>query len=302
MPAGDDILKLFEESPVENAQRCLELAPNHCVACGDFHLRSILRRMSVNTGEKTGDADEFRSMISLVLERLRSDGAKLRIAIIGSTDTGLLAQLMLAAAQAGGVKFAQSLDVTILDQCRTPLEICRGYAEKTGIRLRTEQTDFLSHVCGRDYDLVLMHGVLPFFPSEVRLQYLAHIAGWLKPASYLISSTHLGTKPDLTTEEKRTHQAISNLRTLAGEDPHLSSERVDALIARLRTSLKTRKSEPKVFADADEATAFYQAAGLRVRSSWIVNNQSEGAGRPHRKYKSRCIVLCQGPGSGHQNS
>lgn len=283
----------FGEDPVENARRCIDFAPIHCVACGDFHLRSILRRMSVNPAEKIGDSKDFNAMISLALERLRDDASKIRVVIVGSTDTGLLAQLMIAAALVGGVDFATNLNVTVLDQCRTPLEICKIYADKAGINLQTRQADFLSYDGAADFDLIVMHGVLPFFPAKLRLQYLSHIAGWLKPGGFLISSTHMGSKPDLTTGEKRAHLAISNLRELAATGPTMDAGATDALVERLRSSLKARTSEAKVFADAGEATEFYRATGLKVVSLRVINNQPEHSGKPHRKYKSRCIALCQ---------
>jgi hypothetical protein len=137
-----------------------------------------------------------------------------------------------------------------------------------------------------------MHGVLPFFPIERRLAYMSHIATWLTEGGILISSTHLGAKPDPATEEKRTHLAIANLQSLAFAEPAVDAATIATLTKRLHDGLGRRGREPTVFAGLDEATDFYRSAGLDLSSSWVVFHRQEGAAKPHRKYKSRCIVMC----------
>ena len=292
---GEDMTRAserFAENPVENARLCLELASDHCGTCGDFHLRSVLRRMTVSPNDKIGDREEFQAMIALALSRLGARNRPINVVIVGSTDTGILAGLMQVSSGLGGEAMISNLNVTLLDQCQTPLEICQSYAKTAGIDLETTRSDFLAYDGAGRFDLILMHGVLPFFPVLRRREYLRAIRDWLAPEGTLISSTHMGAKPDLSTTEKRTHQALENLKALVASDPGVLADREVALTERLRRSLGTRESDPQVFKDVVEASAFYAAAGLDVGSIWIVNHQKQGTGRPHRKYQSRCIAFC----------
>lgn len=275
-----------------NARLCIEKFEESCASCGDFHLRSILRRMSVAPNEKIGDMDEFQAMIKLALSRLKASMPCVRVAIVGSTDTGILAALMTATQELGGEALVSSLNITLMDKCSTPLEICKTYAEKAQFNLDVVQGDFRNFSGSNRFDLVLMHGVLPFFPFERRLAYMSHIATWLSVSGILISSTHLGTKPDQATNEKRTQLAVANLQSLANAEPAVDVAAIATLTKRLHDGLRRRDSEPTVFAGLDEAVNFYQSAGLNLTSSWVVFHQQEGAAKPHRKYRKRCIVMC----------
>lgn len=200
---------------------------------------------------------------------------------------------MTVAQNLGGDALVASLSVTLLDQCATPLEICKAYAKDAGLPLDTVHTDFLKYQCTDRFDLILMHGVLPFFPAQQRLAYMLHIATWLSERGLLISSTHLGTKPYTNADEIRTNTAIANLRSFAASALSLDATTVEVLVNSLQNSRAKLTSELTVFADLTAATAFYQSAGLALSSSWIVHLQPKAATVHHRKYKERCLVMCR---------
>jgi hypothetical protein len=281
----------FAEDPLENARLCVKIAEDRCVDCGNFHLRSILRRIAVAPGSKIGDMDEFCAMIALALRRLRKSGQTIRVAIVGSTDTGILAALMRTSHELGGDGLVSTLSITLVDQCATPLEICKAYARFGGFELNVVQTDIREFADADKFDLVLMHGVLPFFPFSLRHDYMSHIATLLSQNGILISSTHLGSKPDRTTHAKRTELAIANLRKFANAGLAVDAETVETLTDRLNDNPRSRENDPSVFATLDEATDFYQSAGLNVQSTWLVHHQSDDIVRHNRKYKHRCIVM-----------
>ncbi len=281
----------FTEDPLENARLCVEIAEARCVDCGNFHLRSVLRRIAVAPDSKIGDMDEFCAMIALALTRVRKTGQAVRVAIVGSTDTGILATLMRTSHELGGDGLVSTLVITLMDQCATPLEICKAYARNGGFELNVVQTDIRNFAGAEKFDLVLMHGVLPFFPFAVRHDYMAHITTWLSQDGALISSTHLGSKPDRTTNAKRTQLAVANLRKFANAGLGVDAKTVATLTDRLNDNPKGRENEPSVFAEPDEATDFYQSAGLNVQSAWLVHHQSDDTAKHNRKYNRRCIVM-----------
>jgi hypothetical protein len=283
----------FSEDPEENARLCIDIAPDGCVDCGDFHLRSVLRRLSSRPQDKIGDMTEFSAMTGQALSQLHGVVPEIRVGIVGSTDSGILATLMTVAEKIGGVPLVTSLKVTLMDQCATPLEICKAFAIRNNITLETVQGDFLGVSLAREFDLILMHGVLPFFPITERNRYLTHIAKWLSRDGVLLSSTHLGAKPYPNTDKIRTATAIENLAHYAAlPTSDIDDETVAMLVRRLEASRGRSTTARTVFADLQEATRVYEAAGLQILHANTVQIDGGGEAKMHRKYKTRAIVMC----------
>lgn len=283
---------MFDEDPLENARICVRAAQSDGADHGDFHLRSVLRRLRIGTDEKIGDLEEFGAALSLSLTRLARTVANPRIGIVGSTDTGLLANTLTSAWAAGGQDLVGRLSITLMDRSSIPLRICEAYAARIGIAVDLVEGDFLDLSQRGAFDLVVMHGVVPFFPADQRADYLSHIAGWLSGQGILISSTHLGTKPYPNTDDVRTRMAIENLTTLAEDMPEIDAAILAKLIGRLEGSRETWTTERTVFKDLDAAIEAYEAAGLMLSSGWVVRLGKRAAAQQFRRYKSRCIVIC----------
>ena len=283
----------YEEDPIENALIYIAQAETSCVDCGDFHLRSVLRRVDIATNEKTGDLEEFNAVTLLALQRLSQALPMMRVGIVGSTDTGLLANLLSLADGIGGSALVHKLDIELMDRCATPLAICQAFADRCSVSIKTRQSDFLEISRRDQFDLILMHGVVPFFPADRRQDYLKHIAGWLSEEGILISSTHLGTKPYQNTDTVRTQMAIESLRELAKNRLILDASTLDGLVKRLEKGSETRSVETTVFPDIESAVEAYTAASLEVTSHWIVQLNSGKATQHYRRYKHRNIVVCR---------
>ena len=142
----------------------------------------------------------------------------IRVLIAGSTDTGLYTSLLNAAAAAGGAAFARSLSVTLVDQCETPLEICRRYARTNGLQLETVRSDLAGHEPETQFDMIVMHGVLTFFPEADRLGYMRRVAAWLAPQGALVSSVQFGERVGADEPSERIAQALDNLQAFLDEE------------------------------------------------------------------------------------
>ena len=191
----------------------------------------------------------------------------------------------------GGDPIVAQLAVTLIDQCATPLALCKAYAHNCDVELEVVQADIKRFSCAAKFDLVLMHGVLPFFPSAQQHDYMTHIISWLSADATLISSTHLGRDPDRTTHARRTELAIANLLEFANAGLGVDAKTVASLTKRLNDSPHRRENERSVFAGLDDATGFYRSACLALQSAWVVHHHAADTAKFNRKYKQRCIVM-----------
>jgi len=283
----------FREDPIENARLCLKMAEEHCKDCGHFHSSSILRRANLVAEDKMLDNDEIESAIALVLRAVWRNQPRPHVIITGSTDTGLLATICRSAFMFGGEDMVRALQITLVDQCDTPLEICRRYADRLGITLNTFRSDFLTFQPQQLADLVFMHGVLRFLPLEKRDDYFKHIATWLHPEGFLISSTHLGDRSSETHLATMQVKVMENLRRLATQGLLPAGRSVETIETEIENGLVANGNLSTTFDDAGAAMAYYQEIGLPPRSFWITSVNRRGALSAERFYKTRGIAICQ---------
>lgn len=84
-----------------------------------------------------------------------------RVLISGAADYSMLA-LVLGACQPRGIR----PDVTVLDQCETPLMLNRWFADRAGVAITTRLRDILEYSEARPYDVICTHSFLSEFPRE----------------------------------------------------------------------------------------------------------------------------------------
>src|SRR4051794_16578274 len=102
----------------------LPMAHKHCTGCRDYHaLYGYLRLAKPNDYFEAGR----ESLQRLVREHCASGGRSL---IAGAADSRLFA---LVAQTTSGFGSA----ITVADRCRTPLLVCRRYAERRGLAVAT---------------------------------------------------------------------------------------------------------------------------------------------------------------------
>jgi len=282
--------RVFEEDNSGNLRICLAMAPRFCLACGDFHLAVAVRR-SMNSKEKSGidiDREHFVQMLAEALKLRRDWRAPLTVLIAGAADTAILKLILDAAMRVGGEAFARLLDLTVIDLCETPLEMCRVFAARHDLFVVTERADIGSFEPARRYGLVVMHGVLPFFPVERRLDYMSHIVKWLDREGLLVSSSQIAESNQSESVDDEVARHRATLETfLAAEASDVVVDR-DAMFARLHRAAKIRGSYPRVFDDVVALQSFYSKAGLTLLNRHVV---ATGETDTSRSYTHRAVIL-----------
>lgn len=285
----------FLENPMANAQMCLQLAPLHCVACHGFHISSILRRTTLPVAQRISDYAEFQIASSRALLHAGNTSNPIRVIIGGTTDTGLYAGLLNAAVSVGGASFARSLDVTIIDQCQTPLEICKSYAQEYDLQPTIIRADMAEFQPDRPADLILLHGVLSFIPRTKRQFFLQHLAAWLLPGGALISSTQMGYKRGNAERKARIDQALDNLTTVLAEGNGMECTETETLRRQLKDGMLSRSQHAELFDTEETARAFYKSAGLTVESFTCINTANRAVQGLERRYSQRGLAVCRRP-------
>ncbi len=250
-----------------------------------------MRRSTLPLEKRMADADEFGAAISLALAGILSRHALVRVLIAGSTDTGLYVCL-LNAALAAGVDPGEHLVVVLVDQCETPLEICRRFAAGNGLVLDTVRAELSHYSPDQQVDLVIMHGVLTFFPPGKRTAFLRHAREWLAPDGLLISSAQHGERAGEGEAQERIDHALGNLKRFAEEAGTYSADEILALQNRVRHGMDSRHTHAELFCGKQEAIVFYEAAGFLVDSLEFIDNRTRTTAGLRRRYSERSIATC----------
>lgn len=241
--SGDRFLSLLDpkscgEDLIHNTVRVSELAPDHCVGCADYHIRSAIQRCF---GLAKGIAHDRPHIIQLITkiiaDRAASSDANITIVIPGSADTGILATCAHAAAKLG----ASILDrcrFIVLDRCPTPLLLCREFAAQHRISLETRQIDLQTTIHHFYADLIVVHSLFRFIHRMNQVELLNMLGDWLVQGGRMIISTSLrtgGPAEKLTERRKRT----------------LANQKFREILA--NGSLKMRESAEQIFARLDRS-------------------------------------------------
>ena len=158
----------------EIAAEAYAVAGRFCGSCRNLHaLWPYIRLSRSSTGlERSG------SVLEMALRAFITTGLR-KILIAGAADTGLLSLVLRAADDF-------DVDVTVLDVCASPLELCRRLAGQWSIPVRTVKQDLADLDERQAFDLVLVHGTLHFIAGEKRLNVLARIHRALRPNGRLV--------------------------------------------------------------------------------------------------------------------
>ncbi|MEM9999264.1 MAG: class I SAM-dependent methyltransferase [Pseudomonadota bacterium] len=281
----------FVDDPRGNALKAIALVDTHCERCNDFHLASLVRRAALSPKLRVGDQAVFIDALKAQLvEHARGTKRPLRVTIAGSTDTWLYTAVLNAALEAGGKKLAQEIVVDLVDQCATPLVLCSAFAEEADLYIRTHQGDIKNYVPPKPVDLIVMHGVLPFFPEHEQIDYLNHMRSWLSARGKIICSNQHGNARGAEELESRIDFTIDSLNRLLDEAGNISTKRRTILEGRVRTALQRRHRFKTVFSDEAEARERLRTADLRLDSFQVHANKA-GSG-PASRYAARVIFTC----------
>ena len=135
------------------------LATQRCGVCANLHaLWPYLRIARIVSGVEGGD-----SILAAEISEICATGPK-DVLIAGAADTGIL---NLAAKTSGG----RAASFVVIDLCDTPLELCRKFATRCNLRLKTEVQDVADIRFRARFDLIIAHSLLQFIPPQDRVNY-----------------------------------------------------------------------------------------------------------------------------------
>ena len=181
----------------EGAPIQLRLSRTHCSAdCVWYHgPRQYLRALGVTIG--IGRDSEFLVDALVAVAR---QGNYQRVLIPGSADCGMLARVAAAYQHAGA-----ALHVTFADRCGTPIGANAWYAERTGVRIETHQTDIFDLSATSSFDVIAVHAFFGWFGPAERRQLLRKWHGLLRPGGVVITATAMRPR-ETTPTVPFTHQ------------------------------------------------------------------------------------------------
>lgn len=162
----------FSEDLEQLALEAFELAQQRCGSCKNFHMLWPYLRLAGASGGDVG-----APLIHSVLSRLLSQSGQ-KILIAGCADTGLLAVVARAA--------NSDTNITVLDRCETPLELCRRFARRWALPTQIVHLDLTELTAQASFDVVFVHMLLQFIPANRQLDVLSRMRRSLRPDGRLV--------------------------------------------------------------------------------------------------------------------
>jgi len=153
------------------AERCWR-DPRSGWSCSWYHgVWQTLRLLGLVTSPR-----EHAEATAQGLRALARRGDARRVLISGSADYAMLAQVIDAWRAEG-----RALEVTVVDLCETPLALCRWYAEREGVAVRTVASDALDYRDDAAFDVVCCHSFMGYFDAKGRDTLARRWAALLRP-------------------------------------------------------------------------------------------------------------------------
>jgi hypothetical protein len=276
-----------------NARRAMELAPRYCVNCNDHHMLVPAKRLADRPGSSGLNIDRprvFEIIAGLVRERSGADRPIVDIVIAGSVDTGALATCAHAAWLGAGEAVSR-VRFTVLDLCRTPLELCREYAARHDLMVKTEAVDLLEVAGGYPADIVFHHSLFRFLPSGAHVATLRKLAGWLKPGGRIIFSMSLKPPDYKQSDVARRSHRLDLIRQNVESGVIEIDEPREAFFARFQPYAEAAVQGKSEFDSPDAVRRLFTAAGMPLLSFEELSRvESLGGGRTIVRQRVLAVV------------
>ena len=194
------------------AVRGAELGGKLCTCEGYYHrLWGLLR---VSGGMKGLSSEE--QLLSDVMAPLI--GPNDRVLIGGSADAGVLCSI-------GRIYGPTAAAFTVLDRCRSPLELIREFAAARQVLCRTLNIDILELDGREKWDRIVLHYTTNFVDADHRKQFLGSVARALEPGGTLICSVKTGDR--VFADQRETLEAGFLARSRGDLEDFLSQRRIE---------------------------------------------------------------------------
>lgn len=256
---------MSSEHEATGIQRCSEdlaqlagtqyrIADQLCDTCRDYHALWPYHRLAGLVGGAQGGG----SSIERILTQAFEDGRR-KLLIAGAADTGLLAL-------AARVGISYGIDIAVLDRCRTPLELCRTFAQRWSLRTATLHQNLTGLDISAGFDIVLASSVLAFIAPDQRVDVLSRLCGALRPNGRLINVVNVSAR--VSGEAMPQYRADYSQRMLAELERRgvALPESAEAFTHRLEHYAREFESRQGAFGDLDQVLALHQRAGFAIMS------------------------------------
>jgi SAM-dependent methyltransferase len=234
------------------AAEAYELSGRLCGTCRDMHaLWTYIRLSRASTGVEA-QASNLEAQLTALFA-----GGRRHVLIAGSQDTGVLA--LVARAGAG-----PEMNITVLDICETPLELCRAFAKQWSLPIETVRQDLLDLDIQQRFDIVLVHGTLQYISADRRADVLARMQRAIRPGGRLVLlfNTSRSVAGEVAQESRAGYGdwVIDELTRLDVALPD-----TDAVFReRLNAHARRRELREGAFAEPGEVEALLNAAGFDI--------------------------------------
>jgi len=245
---------LCTEDLAQLAATQYRLADRFCDRCRNYHALFPYRRIAriVTTAEAGGP--DFSSTLSGLFKAERR-----RVLIAGAADSGLLA----LTARAGA---AFDIDIVVLDRCRTPLELCREFAQRWSLAADVLHRDLTDLDIAEGFDVVFADNILLFVKPERRIDVLSRLRRALRPNGRLVHIFNVGGRiSGEIVPEYRAGYSRWILAELERQGIALP-ESPDAFIGRLDDYAREFESRDGAFNRLEQVLALHERAGFSIAS------------------------------------
>jgi hypothetical protein len=178
---------------------------------------------------------------------------------------------MVLEAFAGGA----APDVTVIDRCPTPLELCRWYAEREHIRIVTAVADATEFDDPHPFDVICTDSLLTLLPPEARARALSRWRALLGRDGRIVTTARISATEYATdvSREDRIAAFAELVRDRAAEVPggldvdpaELAAEALDYGTSVPVYPIKSRDELERAFADAGLALDVLEVLDLPGR-------------------------------------
>jgi SAM-dependent methyltransferase len=279
----------YTEDLAQLAAAQYRLADQYCDICRNYHAVYPYLRLArtIDRSEPPAAGPEFAALTELFGAGWR------RVLIAGAADTGLLALTARAAAES-------NLDVFVLDRCRTPLELCRQFAQRWSLTATILHQDLTTLDIAAGFDVVFASVVLRFIAAERHADVLARLCRALRPHGRLVHVVHVS--PSITGEAAGEDRDGYSKRTVAelmrGNIPLPDSS--EHFVRRLNEYVREFESREGALGSVEQILALHCQAGFEVASCTSLDT---GITLPRRGFlaklaKRRCVIIAKPTATG----
>ena len=181
-----------------------------------------------------------------------------RVLISGTADYGMLARLIHFYRQVG-----REPQVTVMDICRTPLELNRWLADREGLRLSVVASDALAFTSRQPFDLICSHSFLGRFHTE-RPELVRTWRELLRPGGRIVTTTRI--RPGITGITRFSAREVE-LFTARAFDLALNCQELGSVTAETIAAWARQYAERKInypLESCEEVISYYVGAGMQI--------------------------------------